>query len=582
MSGQTVALGGKGNQMADWWKKDELVSAPSTGGGAAQTWGGGDELVSNAPLSAPATGAPVAAPAAQSIQQSIANRLKYINDIATMGYWDKISAGLRSAAGGPSYEEALKQERAQTKAAGEQLGTAEKVLYGAAGMAPLALAGGPLGIAAKTAGSVMGGGRAAAALARMAAPSTTVGRVAAGAAEGAGLGALEAAGRDTDIATGAALGGAIGAGVPAAFAGAKRLISPVRAAPSAATKELIDAAEKAGITLTPAQKSGSRALTAIESQLRDLPGGGASPRIAQAEQLNRRALESAGIRGESLASTDVLGAGFDKLSAELPSLLPRTVRISADLTKKVTQAVDDYSGDLSSNVKGILLSRANELIDKKGSIVSGNEMAKTRSALGELQRRYAAINPQLSVALGALRRAVDEEIDRALPTDAARSALRDWRGKYQNLSRIDEVMKSAGNQSLTEQIPFKKLENLIKRKRGAYATGKGVSSATKDLSELAKIGSYLESTTPSSGTAQRNWVTDIITRGAGAGAGFSLGGIVGSVIGGAAAPYAANLAYNNPLTQKYLTNQLAGRLSNKLPLDPETRRRLVTYGLLGQ
>ena len=145
-----AALIGKGSLMSDWWKKDELISAPPSGAGAAQTWFGKDELVSPPP----AAGAPVAAPAEQGIQQSIANRLKYINDIATMGYWDKISAGLRAATGGPSYEAALRQERAQTKAAGEQLGTAEKVLYGAAGMAPLALAGGPLGIAAKTAGSV--------------------------------------------------------------------------------------------------------------------------------------------------------------------------------------------------------------------------------------------------------------------------------------------------------------------------------------------------------------------------------------------------------------------------------------------
>ena len=161
---------------------------------------------------------------------------RYFANAVTFGWADKLAAlGNSTISGGP-YEEALKREREQSKAAGENLPLVAKVPLTIAGAAPLLLGGGPAALAARGASALTGGTSAGAALVKAAqaakaampqgvasaaarlVPQSAVARGAAvGAAEGAGLGALEAAAADTDVGTGALLGGGLGGGLGGTF-----------------------------------------------------------------------------------------------------------------------------------------------------------------------------------------------------------------------------------------------------------------------------------------------------------------------------------------------------------------------------
>ena len=184
--------------MAEWWESAPVVEQPQ----AAGNW------YEAAPL-ANAPSAPVPQVQPRSAAQSLDEAARWAANFATLGFADKLAAYMGSLGGRGQYEELLKQERARSQQAEENVPLAAKIPLGAAGIAPMVLAGGP-------AGALAAGARlanlptAAGALGRIAAPTTTAGRIGAGVAEGAGLGALEAVGRDTDVAGGAALGGLLG------------------------------------------------------------------------------------------------------------------------------------------------------------------------------------------------------------------------------------------------------------------------------------------------------------------------------------------------------------------------------------
>jgi hypothetical protein len=120
---------------------------------------------------------------------------------ATMGFGDKAVAGARSLALGTEYGNELAEARRQTTGARNRAGGAglASEISGAIA-APVALAGKGLTLAGRGGTAAMTGGKG------LAARSALMG------AEGAGYGAVTAAGNDQDIGTGAMLGAASGVG----------------------------------------------------------------------------------------------------------------------------------------------------------------------------------------------------------------------------------------------------------------------------------------------------------------------------------------------------------------------------------
>jgi len=555
--------------MANWWDTAPLAEEPPSTPPA----GGGDWFAS-APAVEPETPQP-ATEQPKSLTQAATDRLRYVNDVMTLGGWDRIQAAARSLVGGTPFQQAYQEEAGRTRAARESLSVPEQIGYGLVGSAPLAAAGGALGLLGRGA-SAVGAPTASAALqqaATVAAP--TLGRRAAiGAAEAGLQGATEAAIKGQDIGTGAATGMALGAGLPVALSAAGRAISPLRSQLTTSQQQLAQEAAERGLQLTPAQATGSRAAQFFESQLRDLPGGGLSPRPQQQQALQEQALRSAGVFAPDATPGNIAG-GFSRIGQEFDQILTgRNVRFDKQFDDGVTDAIREYGNTLPRDVRGIFRSQVEELFNQPRSL-DGRTANNLRSNLSRLEREYKN-EPRLQAAISALREQVDKAISRSLPEEA-RKQLRTARNQYKNLSRIDEVMSRAGPQAESGQIPFVQLNNLIKQRSGSVS--RGISAASPEFEKLAQIGSTFFREPQSSGTAQRNYITALLTGGIGAGS-LLAGGLPG-LAAAVGTPLATNLVYNRPLMQRLLSQQ-AGRALERVPQQAMTGAGTAGIGLLGQ
>lgn len=552
--------------MANWWESAPLVEqAPAVA--ANMDW------LQQAPLVQPE--APAAPSQPRTLTQAATERLRYVNDVMTLGGWDRLQAAARTALGGAPFQQALTEERAATQAARQSLSVPEQIGYGVVGAAPLAAGGGVLGLLGRGA-SAVGAPTTGAALTQAAttAAPTLAQRAGVGAAEVGLQGAIEAALKDQNISTGATTGAALGAALPVGLSAVGRAISPIRSQLTEPQQRLAQQAADRGIQLTPAQATGSRATQFLESQLRDLPGGAMSPRIQQQEQLQRLVLQEAGIPG-NFATADALETGFRSTGRQFDEILRgKNVELGNEFTNKVVSTLDRYTNRLDANVQPIFRSQAEGLLREAGAI-DGVRAGVIRSDLARLEREYKN-QPSLRSALGQLREAVDDAISASLPR-AQRQDLKDAREQYKNLSRLDEIMSRAGPQAESGMIPFVQLNNLIKQREGSIS--RGVSAASPEMRTLSQIGATFFREPPSSGTAQRSYINTLLTGGIGAGS-FMAGGLPG-LAAAVGTPMATNLIYNLPPMQRLLSQQ-AGRALETMTPQVGTAFGTAGLGLLGQ
>jgi hypothetical protein len=552
--------------MADWWESAPVVEQQA----------GGDSWYSAAPVVGQEQAAQPELTTGQAAAKAVYDRLRYMNDVMSFGAYDKLQALAKSYTQGGSYQDQLAKERAATQASTGGLGTAEKIGYGVLASVPLAAAGGVGGLATRAAG-----------LGAPAMAPTVGGRIGAGIAEGAAQGALEAVGRDQNVTSDALTGAAIGGAIPLAAATAGRIISPIANQLTRPQQQLVKEAEARGLELTPAQATGSRRAAFFESQLRDLPGGAASPRPQQQEQLQRAILNESGIVGDTL-TPDAIASGFKREGSNIErALAGKNIVLDQKFESKINNVINNYTDRLDANVSGIFTSVAKDLSSKVPSAMSklagaqssipGKQAGNIRSDIANLERSYKD-NPQLRSALGGLREALDDAIERSL-TGAEREAIKEARGKYKNLYRLDEIVSRAGGQAESGNIPFVQLNNLLKQKSGSVS--RGIQSATPEFKKLAQIGSQFFREPPSSGTSQRAFYTGLL---GGGGAGLGVGGLTGAAAAlatGVGMPYLTNIAYNSRAGQAWLKNQLGRPLER---VGPEAQSALTGsgLGLLGQ
>jgi hypothetical protein len=509
------------------------------------------------------------------VGQAVTDRLRYINDVMTLGGYDRLVGAARSAMGGPSFQQASQEEIAKTQAARQGLSTGEQIGYGLLGSVPLAAAGGVVGTLGRGLSS-LGAESAGAALSRAAstAAPTLAQRAGVGAVEVGAQGAAEAAIRGQDISGGAATGAGVGAALPVALSGVGRVISPIARQLTPPQVRLAEEARARGLELTPAQATGSRAAQFFESQLRDLPGGGMSPRLQQQQQLQQKVLQEAGVDAP-FATPEAIASGFQGIGKTFDDVLAgRSIQLDDKFGDSVLSSFNRYNNRLDANVRPIFKSQVEGLLSE-GRAIDGVRAGVLRSDLATLERQYKG-DPSLKSAIGGLRRAVDEAIDKSLPK-AQVETLRRAREQYKNLSRVDEVMSRAGPQGESGMIPFSQLNNLIKQRQGSIS--RGVSAASPEMATLSQIGSQFFREPPSSGTAQRNYINALLTGGIGAGS-FVAGGIPG-LAAAVGTPLATNAIYNTPLVRQWLSQQ-AGRRLEDVPQRFLAGGGQAGLGLLGE
>lgn len=490
---------------------------------------------------------------------------------------------------GKAYEQALTMYRGARDKYREESPIAAIGSEMAGGLAT-GLAGGAALAPARAAGAVapvLTGGRAAAQ------------NAAVGAAQGGLYGFNEGEGglpqRMTEAGQGAALGGVLGAAIPAVAGGIGRAISPVRSQLTPEKARLAEIAAAEGIDLTPGQLTGSNPLQTMESVFGTLPWTAGPQRAIQDEQrkqFNRAVLSRAGINADN-ASPEVISQAKSRLGSVFNDLSSRNaVQADAQLMDDLARAEAEYARNLTPDQRAIVDAYVADIRSRMAPVMSefrdtqthpgttilrdvegpgfmlGGDYQRARSAIG--RRAKEATDPALSYALKSIRNSLDDAASRYVsPEDAA--AWDAARRQYGNFKAVERAMKSSTNQAIEGNITPTALLQAVQQQTGAgrYAAGQG------DLNDLARVGAaFVRDQIPNSGTAQRTMMQNLLTGGAltGGGAAMMVDPVTASITAalGLGGPRLAQTIYNSDIGRRYLTNQA---LAAAIP--PATRRSLA-------
>jgi hypothetical protein len=186
-------------------------------------------------------------------------------------------------------------------------------------------------------------------LSQVAAPATTAGRIGAGVAEGAALGALEATGRDTDVSEGAVLGGLTGGAGAAAI---NPIISRLTTQKTSVTPESLKAASNAAYDL--ARSSDVLVKPQSFRQFED-----SARKIAQDFSMDpllqpraNRAFERIGELGGRPVSLNEL----DNLRKIIGASGESAVASEREIARRLTNRLDDYVSSIDP-AKAILIGK---------------------------------------------------------------------------------------------------------------------------------------------------------------------------------------------------------------------------------
>lgn len=334
--------------------------------------------------------------------------------------------------------------------------------------------------------------------------------------------------------------------------------------------------EREGVTaLTAGQKTGSKPLRWAESVTQDTPfGGGRASQIMtdQAEQFTAATLRRAGVNAKR-ATPDVVDGAYTALGKQFDDLSTRNnIRVDQKFLSDLNSAWKDYSSvtpisqrapvveAMLHDIMGARKSLAPypRMQNGNGQIYGANNGALTgvayqamRSRLEKMSRGVRMSNPELSEALGNIRGALDDVMERSISkTDATQ--WKQIRGQYRNLVAIEKAATGAGENAAMGLISPSALRNAVKsQSQRGYARGKG------DLTELARAGEAVMKALPQSGTAPRA-AAHATFNALGAVGGNSIAGLPGALAGVAAPAVTARTLMSRPM-QNYLSNRVMER-----------------------
>lgn len=488
-----------------------------------------------------------------------------IADMVTLGAADEIGAGARWLGGkilpwqeNVTYDEALQEVRDSDRKAAE-----ENPISNAAGQVVGAVGGG-VGLAKAGLSATARAAKGGAGLGKLSAAS---------ALDGAAISALDGFNsgegldnRLSEAGEGFVGGGLIGMAMPKAMqvvgSAAKRAISPFLTSPE--RMNAAAALAKEGVGVTAGQKTGSKGLRYLESEL----GGGVTEELMekQGEQFTKAALKKAGIDA-SRATPEVIDDAFTKIGQQFDDLASRNSLIpDRQLATDLGDTWKEYASLVPETARAPVVMDLIQDVGKR--LGQGNlDGAAYQAARSRIDRmaRTAGKDPQLSQALYGIRNALDDGMERSIassnPSDAG--AWREARNSYRNLLVLERAATGAGEDAALGIISPAQLRNATVTKQGRrnYARGDG------DFAELSRAGEALLKPLPNSGTAGR-----IRAQNLGAGLMSTIGGITGGTAGGlpggiagalagAAIPKVAGKVLMNPVTQALLGNQVAARLA---------------------
>ena len=353
--------------------------------------------------------------------------------------------------------------------------------------------------------------------------------------------------------------------------------------------------------LTAGQKSGSKAVQYAESELGDALGaGGKATKMNELahEQFTAAAARPAGIDASRI-TPDVLDQGFTNTGAKFDAIAKAAGDIPlgdfattgktvlkdySNLTREESSVLQGFydritnpapevsiAGQTNPNATFTKMSAADFRALQTGAgqatdIISGETYQAIRSQM--LAKARQTSNPELKLALGDMRNALDESVQKGLPPKLADAWL-GARQEYKNLLVVEKALNRGGEFAPSGLITPAAL------RQAAYSVEKrGFTRGQSSYTDLAKAGEQIMKTPPQSGTAPRaaaHFIPSLI----GGALGFGAHGL-GGILGGVAGPAIMGRALMSGLGQRYMSNQ-AGVPLRQIPLG----RNVLTSGVLG-
>jgi hypothetical protein len=291
-----------------------------------------------------------------------------------------------------------------------------------------------------------------------------------------------------------------------------------------------------GGRLTPGQASGSRFLQGLEASMEAFPPTSGVMRGIKGQNqrvLNQQVARAIGENTDEL-SDEALGAAHRRIAGELN-------RVATDAPAPVSPRLVQSVTDLEAANRGVVSVAENPLVQEAldfaaSGAATGRQLSHLSTRLrtaAEQQIRGQNGNRQLGLALYNVREAVDDELMRSLPDDAARQAFQRAREQYRNLMTLT-ANKNVVNEA-TGDVSMANLAGALKGKqKSSYLFGGGRPSAeTRGMHQAARVGKAFRDIVGDSGTATRQFLPSMLALG-------TTGGLAGAASGGNAVEGAAS------------------------------------------
>jgi hypothetical protein len=316
-----------------------------------------------------------------------------------------------------------------------------------------------------------------------------------GTAEERGVGGLKAA-------AGGALGGAVAKGAERVVG---KVLKPVEKVQSESLDEAIAAAQRLGISLTPGEMTGSKAVQAVEARLAKMPGSsGAMQQFQRARDiaLNRAAAKGMGETADEITpevfarASKRIGGEFERLSSG------REVALGEPFQRALATL-----GEEQSRLGKFADGRVNELINDgmelaQSGKVDGRAYQSIRSSLGKKAKdAFASGQSELGQALKTVRDAMDEAAEVGM-TGADKEAWGLARKQWAVLKTLEK-----GNVVEGGKVSAGRAKEALRTARPKdYKEGR-LDGEMMDIAKFAETFKPL----PDSGTAQNLFVQGLLT-----------------------------------------------------------------------
>lgn len=374
----------------------------------------------------------------------------------------------------------------------------------------------------------------------------------------------------------ALLAGALGAAAPVAMgaigAGANKLM----AGTSEEVARLAQLArDKFKIPVGPGQMSENQLMKFADSVVNKIPFSGGTVSNAQQQTAFNKAVASTFGETSDKITPEVMNRAKSRLGTVFESVAERTPTVMADeaFDSAMLRAVEVAEQSLTEQQLRPIMRQFDNII---GKFQQGNGQV-TGKTYQELTKKGTpldvAINssdPGVRNVARQFRSALDEALERSAPADVV-ADLRKARSQWRAMKTVEDLAEK----STTGDVSPALLMGAVRGSYGDMAYGGG-----GDLADLARIGQQFLKAPPSSGTAERTLIQNLLVGGGtGTGAvGLAMNPhLAPAAIAGGAAALGAGRALGAALRSDALANKLINNsLGVRAPTNVATPTNLLT------